>query len=88
MANKNNKNVITISREEVKKTGGMVILPLREYEKLRETAVPTYYLQGKEAEELDRLVEQGLKDHREGKTIKASSLKEALEIYDKENKKD
>lgn len=73
-------SIIKIGKEPV------VILPLKEYDKLREKAVPTYYLKGKEAEELDKLVEEGLRDHREGKTIKASSLKKALRIYEKGSK--
>lgn len=70
-----NKNSITISRETVQKKGGIVILPLREYQKLCERAVPTYYLKGKKAEELDKLVEEGLKEYRKGKckTIKSLS---------------
>jgi len=80
-----NKDAITISRKNVHK--GIVILPLREYQKLCERAVPTYYLRGEEAEELDKLVKEGLKEYREGKTIKASSLKEALKIYGKKKNK-
>lgn len=88
MSNQVSNNSIIVSKRTVRKEGGMVILPLREYEELRERAVPTYYLEGKEAEELDKLVEEGLEEHRKGKTIKASSLEEALEIYDrKQNKK-
>jgi len=80
-----NKNTITISRKNIHK--GIVILPLREYQKLCERAVPTYYLRGEEAEELDELVKEGLKEYREGKTIKAASLKEALKIYGKKKNK-
>ena len=89
MANRLSKNSITISREAVQKKRGLVILPLREYQKLCERAVPTYYLKGKEAEELDKLVEEGLREYRARKTIKASSIREALRIYDerKKNKK-
>jgi hypothetical protein len=67
------KNSIIISKEEIQKKGGIVILSLREYRKLCERAVPTYYLKGKEAEELDKLVEEGLREYRKGrcKTIKS-----------------
>ena len=70
---KRNKNPIIISKEEIQKKGGVVILSLREYKKLCERAVPTYYLKGKEAEKLDKLVEEGLKEYRKGrcKTIKS-----------------
>ncbi len=88
MATQAVKNSITLPTDTIRRQGGMVILPLREYKKLCERAVPTYYLHGKEAEELDRLVEEGLKEHEEGKTIEASSLEEALKIYErKQNKK-
>lgn len=74
MANRNNKNSITISREAVKKTGGFVILPLKEYEKLRERTIPTYYLYGREAKELDKLVEEGLEEYRKGRCKEIKSL--------------
>jgi len=68
------------------KQKGMVILSLAEYEKLRESAIPTYYLKGKEAEELDDLVREGRKEYKAGKTIKVESLNEALKIYERRNK--
>ncbi len=81
MVNNPGQNSITISREETRKSGGFVILPIKEYEKLREKAVPTFYLEGKEAEELDKLVKEGLREYRGGKTIEADSLKDALRKY-------
>lgn len=80
-------NAITIPKEKIERAGGLVILPVEEYEKLRQTSVPTYYLQGKEAEELDKLVEKGFKDYKAGKTIRAQSIDEALKIYGKKNKR-
>ena len=73
MVNRITNNSITISEKNVRREGGLVILPLREYEELREKAIPTYYLEGKEAEELDKLVEEGLEDYKKGrcKTIKS-----------------
>jgi hypothetical protein len=51
-------------------------------------AAPTYYLKGKEAKDLDKLVEEGLRDYHLGKTIKAPSLRGALKVYGgKKNKK-
>lgn len=81
MVAQNSKNLITISRRTIQKKGGIVILPLKEYQELYKRAAPTYYLKGKEAEELDRLVEEGLRDHEMGRTVRASSLKEAIKIY-------
>lgn len=73
MGNGVTNNSIIISEKNVRREGGLVILPLREYEELREKAIPTYYLEGKEAEELDKLVEEGLEDYKKGrcKTIKS-----------------
>lgn len=65
---------ITISKNKVKKEGGVVVLSLKEYRKLSEQAVPTYYLKGKAAKALDKLVERGLKDYRAGKTKTLKSL--------------
>jgi hypothetical protein len=53
---------------------GFVVLGVDEYEELKKSSVPTYYLTGKAAEELDREVEQALREDREGKTQEISSL--------------
>ena len=74
MANQAIKNSITISRKTVQKYGGVVILPLKEYRNLQERAVPIYQLYGKEAEELDNLVEEGLRDYKAGRCKKIKSL--------------
>jgi len=65
---------ITIAKEKIEKEAGMVILPMKEYQKLVARAVPTYYLVGKEAKKLDRLVVEGLKEYKAGKTRKIRSL--------------
>lgn len=72
---------IKISQPAFKK--GVVVLSLAEYRELQARAVPTYYLTGKKALALDRLVEEGLAEHRAGKTIMASSLREASEMYER-----
>lgn len=64
--------IIKIPKKALDK--GVVILKLDEYKKLQKKAVPTYYLSGKKAKELDRLVEEGLKEYKEGKTKKLRSL--------------
>ena len=61
-------NVIKIGKEPV------VILPLREYQKLCQKAMPTYYLKGKRAKDLDKLVKEGLRDYRKGKCKSIKSL--------------
>lgn len=81
------KSSITIPRELIRKSGGVVVLPLKEYQELQERAVPEYQLYGKEAEELDKLVEEGLRDHEEGRTTSASSLSEAVAKYDRKTKR-
>jgi len=74
MANRVSKNLITISKEIVQGKGGIVILPLREYKKLYERAIPTYYLKGKEIKRLDKLIKEGLKDYKKGKCKTIKSL--------------
>jgi len=65
---------ITLSPAKVAKQGGVVVLPIKEYQRLLAAAVPTYYLTGKAALRLDKLVEDGLREHREGKTRSIKSL--------------
>ena len=66
--------VITVSRAQVRKKDGVVILPLKEYRRLLMSAVPTRYLKGRAARGLDKLVGEGLREHRAGKTRKIRSL--------------
>lgn len=72
MATTLSQPIIKIDRRDLKE--GVVVLPLREYRAMQEKAAPTYYLTGKKARELDKLVEEGLKEHREGKTRSIKSL--------------
>ena len=72
---------ITIQKVKIEKEKGVVVLPILEYKKLLEQSIPTHYLYGKDAKKLDRLVAEGLKEYKAGKTIKAKSLREALKIY-------
>lgn len=53
---------------------GMVVLPLAEYERLAERAVPEYYLTGKAARDLDKLVDEGLREYQAGKCRAIKSL--------------
>lgn len=67
-------NTITIPKEKIQKEKGVVILSLDEYRKLCGAAAPTYYLKGKAAEDLDKLVKRGLKDYQRGKCKTIKSL--------------
>jgi hypothetical protein len=78
---------ITLTEEKIGKHGGFVVLPLKEYIRLCKSAVPSYYLKGKMAEELDKLVAEGLKEYEKGETIEAPSLKEALKVYERRQKR-
>jgi len=72
MANQFEKNTITISKKTIK--NGVVILPLKEYQKLCERLVPIFYLREKEATKLDKLVKEGLREYRKGKCKSIKSL--------------
>jgi len=67
-------NTVVISPKRVQKEGGVVILSLEEYKKLSIGVVPDFYLKGRAANKLDKLVESSFKEHREGKTRTLKSL--------------
>ncbi|PJE73774.1 MAG: hypothetical protein COV02_00770 [Candidatus Terrybacteria bacterium CG10_big_fil_rev_8_21_14_0_10_41_10] len=68
------KNIATIEIPKSALSKGVVILGLSAYKKLQEKAVPAYYFSGKKAEEIDKLVKEGLDEHKKGKTIRLKSL--------------
>jgi hypothetical protein len=72
---------VTKSNIKEKKAQKMITIPLQEYRELLATRVPHYYLKGKAARDLDKLVEEGLREYHAGKTIKADSLSSALKKY-------
>jgi hypothetical protein len=71
---RSSKKTIEISPQLVERRGGVVVLSLREYERLLAMVVPTFYLKGKAATRLDQLVEGGLQEYRKGKTRAIRSL--------------
>ena len=64
---------ITIPKNLIK-NDDLVIVSRKEYESLKACMVPTFYLKGKEAEKLDKLVKEGLKEYQEGKCKTIKSL--------------
>ena len=72
---------ITLSKSKVREENGMVVLPVKEYQRLLVAAVPTVYLTGKAALKLDKLVEDSMREYRAGKTITASSISEAVKKF-------
>jgi hypothetical protein len=68
------------------KARGFVELSVKTYRQLLDATIPTYYLTGKAATDLE-LVEEGLREHAEGKTIHANSISEALAIRSKQERK-
>ena len=70
------------SKIKINKEGGCNSISPR-ISKLCETAVPTYYLKGKEAEKLDRLAEEGMREYEIGETINATSLKKLLNYMER-----
>ena len=67
-------STITLSKKQIQKSKGVVVLPIEEYKRLAERAVPEYYLTGKAARDLDKLVEEGLRDYESGKCRSIKSL--------------
>ena len=77
---------ITISKNLIK-NDDLVIIPRKEYESMKAQMAPTFYLKGKEAGKLDKMIESGLREYKRGETISANSLREALKLYGKKGKK-
>lgn len=71
--------VIAVPKSALKQ--GVVIMDLEEYEKTRAHFVPTYYLAGKHAENLDKEVDEAMREYRAGKTMRAGSIREALKLH-------
>jgi hypothetical protein len=74
-----NKNMTVVTGTTIKFPkqvfkDGMVVLSMKEYRELQMRAVPTYYLKGKAAKGLDKLVKDSLRDHKLGKTKRLNSL--------------
>lgn len=68
----------TLLKKATAKDKGVVVLSIEEYNRLRAAAVPEYYLTGKAARDLDRLVAEGRRDYAAGRTIRASSISAAM----------
>lgn len=68
------EQILTIKPNLIQKIGGMVILPLKEYEKLQKRAAEAFSLKGKKAKELDCLIRDGEIEYRTGKCKTIKSL--------------
>jgi len=66
---------ITISKK-VLQNDDIVILPRREYEKLKASAIPVLYLRDEKAQKLDKRVNKSVREYKLGKTKSIKSLKE------------
>ncbi|MCD6233083.1 hypothetical protein J7J81_01725 [bacterium] len=60
MAGNISKNSISVSKEILKKQGGVVVLGLKEYKRFLKYEM--------EKEYIDKIIKEGLKEKREGKT--------------------
>ena len=89
-------DIITIPKKFNRKNDDLVIIPRKEYEALLglkfkklidKDTVPTYNLRGKAAVAHDKMVEDSLQEYRDGKTIQADSISDAVRKYAKKNTK-
>ncbi len=73
---------ITIPKKLIK-NDDLVVLPRKEYEKMKAQMVPIFYLKGKSAKRLDKRVSEGLKEYYKGKTESLESFlkKEYSHLY-------
>ncbi len=66
-------NTVTIPKS-VTGREELVVLPRKEYERMKASMVPTFYLKGKTALKLDRRVERALREYHRGKTESLNSF--------------
>ena len=74
MSNQTSKNSIAISRETVQKRGGMVILPLEEYERMRED------LEMIRSKKLPKEIEKARREAKERKTMRLEEVEKKLKM--------
>jgi len=74
MANQVSKNSIAISRETVQKRGGMVILPLEEYERMKED------LEMIRSKKLPKEIERARREAKERKTMRLEEVEKKLKM--------
>lgn len=67
-------NTITIPKKLMKNKDDLIIISRKEYESMKARMLPTFYLKGKEAKNLDKLVKEGLKEYQDGKSKTIKSL--------------
>lgn len=58
---------ITIPKKLIKAQDDLVVIPRGEYEQMRSQMIPAYYLTGKAARKLDKLVRDGITEYKAGK---------------------
>ena len=77
MLTKIKHNTITIPSSRAKK-GDLVVISRKEYEEMKSNTIPSIYLSGKKASELDKRVSKAVSDHKAGKTKKINSLADVV----------
>ncbi len=65
--------LVTIPRS-IAKMGELVVLPRKEFEKMRAQIAPVFFLKGNSAKRLDRRASEGLKEYHKGKTESLESF--------------
>lgn len=74
MVNQTKENSITISRESVQTKGGLVILPLSEYERLKED------LEMSHSQKLIKEIQRARKEVKNGALIELDELERKLDL--------
>lgn len=46
----------------------LIVIPRKEYEEMKSRMIPIIYLKGKSAKQLDKRVEEGMREYKKGKT--------------------
>ena len=75
-------NTITIPKKLIQ-NDDLVVIPRKEYERMKTQMIPTFYLKGRSAKNLDKRVGEGLREYNKGKTetLKSFLKKEYPHLY-------
>lgn len=69
---------VTILKKANIPNDDLVVIPRKEYERLQASQIPTVFLKGKSALNLDRRVAASFREYRQGKTKVLHSLRDLM----------
>lgn len=75
---KKSKNINIVIPKSLIKEEDFVVMPRKEYEYMKASMIPSFYLKGRDARDLDSRVSKALKEHKDRKTIRIKSIADLM----------